>query len=104
MEVIASNLRTLAQSTFGLLRELMASDSPGERLAAVSTLQAIPDARFLGWLAERIPAEKPFIGYHAAVALLAAARELPDAELGQLDVALRKTQSFAESTDGSLIR
>lgn len=85
MEVVASNLRTLAQSTFAILTELMTSDSPGERLAAVSTLQAIPDVRYLDWLAERFSTEKPFIAYHAAVALLAAARELPDAELGQLD-------------------
>lgn len=33
--------------------------------------------------------------YHAAVALLAAARELPYAELGQLDAALRQAKSFA---------
>lgn len=95
MEVVASHLRTLAQSTFALLPELMASDSPGERLAAVSALQAIPDVRYLDWLAERFSAEKPFIAYHAALALLAAARELPHDELGQLGAALRQAESSA---------
>lgn len=95
MEVVASNLRTLAQSTFALLPELVASDSPGERLAAVSALQAIPDVRYLDWLAERFSVEKPFIAYHAALALLGAARELPHDELGQLDAALKQAESSA---------
>lgn len=95
MEIVASDLRTLAQSTFALLPELMASVSPGERLAAICTLQSIPDVRYLDWLADRFRAEKPFIVYHAALALLAAARELSDAELGQLDAALRRAKSFS---------
>ncbi|HEY2766236.1 MAG TPA: DUF4062 domain-containing protein, partial [Pseudonocardiaceae bacterium] len=95
MEVVASTLRTLAQSIFGLLPELMGSDSPGERLAAVCTLQAIPDPRYLGWLGERFCTEKPFLAYHAAQGLLVAARELPDAKLGLVHAALRQAKSFA---------
>lgn len=95
MEVVASNLRTLAQSTFALLPDLMASSEPGERLAAVSALQVLPDVRFVGWLAERIREERPFIGYHATVALLAAARELRGDELRDLTTTLSRAEAYA---------
>ena len=62
--------------------ELTGSESAGRRLAAVST-QAIPDARYLTWLSEPLPREneKPFIGYHAALGLVSAARTLDASEL-----------------------
>ena len=47
-----------------------------------------PDPAWLPWLADRIAAEKPFIGYHAAVALLSAARAVPDESLDAVDGAL----------------
>ena len=40
-------------------------------------------------------AEKPFIGYHAVVALLAAARELPIEDLTQVRIALRQAKYLA---------
>lgn len=76
MEVVASKLRTLALSAYPLMREFVQSDSPGLRLAAVSILETVPRTDHLMWLARRLPAERPFIGYHAALALLAAARML----------------------------
>ena len=48
--------------------------------AAVSILEAIPNADHLPWLAERISVEKAFIGYHAAIALLNAARSFRTSE------------------------
>lgn len=81
MEVVASRMRALALSAYPLLPELMASSSPGEHLSAVTTLQALPRADYLQWLAGLIPVEKPFIQYHAAVALLNAARTLEVADL-----------------------
>lgn len=76
MEVVASTMRTLTLSAYPLMEEFVESDSPGLRLAAVSMLEAVPGTDHLTWLGERIPAERPFIGYHAALALLAAARAL----------------------------
>ena len=95
MEVVATQMRTLAQSSFALVPELAATDSPGKHLAAVTALQAIPDPTHLSWLAERVAAEKPFIGYHAVVALLAAARELPDDDLRFVDEALAQAEAAA---------
>ncbi len=46
----------------------------GERLAAVMILQESPQPEWLSWLAGRVRAEKPFVGYHAALALRNAAR------------------------------
>lgn len=88
MEVVASRLRSLAQSVYPLVPELTTSKRPGERLAAVCALQAVPNATQLDWLAERICVEKPFVGYHAALALLHAARLLPAEQLTQVESAL----------------
>ncbi|HEY9421319.1 MAG TPA: hypothetical protein VIW92_07895 [Thermoanaerobaculia bacterium] len=74
MELVASQMRTLANMGAPLLPELTLSPSAGERLAAVTFLQVHPKLGYLDWLAERVAQERPFIGYHAAVALLYAAR------------------------------
>jgi hypothetical protein len=80
MELIASKMRSLALPAHPLFGELVTSESAGQRLAAVSILEAIPNADHLPWLTERIAVEKPFIGYHAAIALLNAARNLRASE------------------------
>jgi hypothetical protein len=97
MEVVASKMRILAQAAFPLLLELTASKSDGERLAAIQVLQTIPDARWLDWLADRFEgrAEKPFVGYHAAVALATAARDLEDERVPELRVALTRAMQLA---------
>lgn len=59
-----------------MLEHLAKNPNPGSRLPAVSLLEAKPDPNSLDWLAERVTPEKPFIGYHAALALLMAARAL----------------------------
>jgi hypothetical protein len=106
MEVVASRMRTMAESLFPLLPELHTSTNPGERLAAVCTLQAIPDRRYLTWLADRLPPETPFVGYHAALALLAAARALPPEELeavaSSLDLALAHSRRLRPDTDRNI--
>lgn len=97
MEVVASRLRTLAQSVYPLLPELVASNQAGDRLAAVTTLQAIPTIGYVNWLAERVCVEKPFIGYHAALALLEAVRALPPEDLDQVARALERAEDCARS-------
>jgi len=96
MEVIASYLRSLALSSYPLLPELIESKSAGHRLAAVTTLQAVPDPAYLEWLGARIEVEKPFIGYHAAVALLSAARSLDIKQLGLVKAALEVARGSAQ--------
>ena len=81
-------LRSFAQSIYPLLPELIASDQPRSRLAAVCALQAIPTAAHIDWLAERVCVEKPFIGYHAALALLDTTPHLPFAQLSQVAAAV----------------
>ena len=77
MELVASQMRALAPVAYGLLDELMRSSSPGERLAAITFLQVRPQLDALDWLAERVTKEKPFVSYHAALALHYAVRALP---------------------------
>jgi hypothetical protein len=51
------------------------------------------------WLAERIKAEKPFIGYHASRALLNAARSLRSSHTEDLQNAIAKAQAKLDSHD-----
>jgi hypothetical protein len=84
MEVLVTQMRTLAFTAYPLLTELTQSvpqdegkdARAGERLAAVALLQAMPNTDYIEWLARRLADERPFLGYHAAVALLAAVRSL----------------------------
>lgn len=84
MEILASKMRSMALSVNTFLKDLAQSSSPGQRLAAVCILQAIQDPDYISWLAERLSTEKPFIGYHAALALLNGVRNLKRTNLEQL--------------------
>ncbi len=75
MEVLVSKMRALGRAAIPLRSEFMASPSPGQRLLAIASMQVAPDFEALDWLIARLPVEKPFVGYHAAVALLVAARD-----------------------------
>jgi hypothetical protein len=92
MEIVASRMRTLALSAYPLITELASSDSPGLRLAAVSILEAVPRTDHLVWLAQRLNAERPFIGYHAALALLVAARMLEVKDLPKVREAISEAR------------
>jgi hypothetical protein len=74
MELIASHMRSQAIAGYGLLSALSRSVVPGERLAAATFLQAIPNQDYIFWLTERFRVEKPFVAYHAGLALLATVR------------------------------
>jgi hypothetical protein len=95
MEVVISLMRTLALTAYPLLPELTRSiprdqgrdAQAGERLAAVALLQAVPNPDYIEWLADRLGVERPFLGYHAAVALLTAVRTL-GGERGRLREAI----------------
>jgi hypothetical protein len=60
------------------------SESDGERSAAILSLEAYPDSKYLRWLAERVTVESPHAGFLASQALIAAALTSPRAELRKL--------------------
>lgn len=92
MEVIATKMRTLGLAGIALLSEFAKGDSPGKRLAAIAILQVAPNSDYLDWLAERLGAEKPFLGYHAAVAFDVAARTLDGADKEEILSAIQKAK------------
>lgn len=92
MEFVVTKMRALALAAYPLLRDLIASESPGERLAAVAILQVRSNADYLDWLAARVAEEKPFIGYHAAVALLVAVRNLDPPHHARLRAAIQRAK------------
>jgi hypothetical protein len=76
MEAIAAGMRSYALTSYNLLQQFAASPSAGGRLIAVSFLEVQPDCGYVDWLGGRFAEDKPFIQYHAAVALREAARKL----------------------------
>jgi Domain of unknown function (DUF4062) len=92
-EIVTSSMRSLALAGRSLVGTLAASDSSGLRLAAISFLEALPDPTYLPWLAERVAIERPFVGYRAAMALLAAARNLPAENLSSVAEAINAAKA-----------
>jgi hypothetical protein len=69
MNKIVSQMRALAVSCVPYWKDYADSERPGDRLAAVVIIQMSPDPNFLGWLGERFRVDRPFIFYHAALAI-----------------------------------
>jgi DNA polymerase III epsilon subunit-like protein len=102
MEKVATKMRTLGYAASPFLDDLASSDSPGQRLAAITILQVQPNPEKLEWLADRLGIEQPFIGYHAAVALLTAARVHDREQTDQLRSAIQTAkQRLGESRRGT---
>jgi len=74
MSEVESRMRAASVGAASLVREFAESELAGERLVAVAILEEAPDLAWLDWLAARVAKEKPFVGYHAAIALRSAAR------------------------------
>jgi Domain of unknown function (DUF4062) len=99
MAGISSRMRALAVTAYPLLPELTSSASPGSRLAAIAILREIPDAEYLEWLAHRPATETPFVGYQATMALLQAARVLPETDKPRVAEAVRTAQAGMKTLD-----
>ena len=98
MEVLVTRMRALGLAGYPMLPELALSASPGQRLAGVTILQLVPNPDYINWLAERLRLETPFLGYHAAVALLAAVRTLRASHEHELRVAIAQAKKSLEET------
>jgi hypothetical protein len=79
------------------LSSFQESSSAGERLIAIAVRNIFPNANHFDWLAERMDPEreKPFVAYHAAVALLDAVINLPAENCAGLRDALARTRELA---------
>ncbi len=69
MNKMVSQMRALAISCAPYWKEYADSARQGDRLAAVVIVQMSPDPKYLDWLRERFRVDRPFIFYHAALAL-----------------------------------
>jgi hypothetical protein len=105
MEGVMTRMRTQAQYAYPLVAGLAKSTSPGERLIAVAILETLPTPEYLAWLAERLDPEqeKPFLSYHAALALLYAVRKIDKKDCYLVKTALQRaaylTKNLPEGTD-----
>lgn len=104
MEVIVSQMRTIGRAASRFRYELKESPSPGKRLQAIASLQVLPDYDLLDWLARSIKTEKPFVAYHAIVAMNVAAhgphaRKNLEYLKDSLELVRVATASLKETTD-----
>jgi hypothetical protein len=83
LDDVVRRMRTLGMAARFLLPELVASTSPGKRLVGLSLLSVEPEDRYLDWIVDRFApdAERPFVVFHAAMALAAAGRRLEPARV-----------------------
>jgi hypothetical protein len=77
MEAIVSEMRLVANVAMPERNIFQSSVIAGERLACVVMLQSKPDRDLLNWLVDRFKLERPFVQYHAALALRSSVRGLP---------------------------
>jgi hypothetical protein len=106
MEGVFSRMKVSAPKVQGSLSAFQQSGSAGERLMAIAVLNMFPDVDHLGWLAERMDPEqeKPFVAYHAAVALLDAVTNLPSESCAKLGAALADAKKLALRLKGDPAR
>jgi hypothetical protein len=95
MAAVFSKMRALAATSHPLIDEAIASESPGERLAAIAILLELPAVAYLDWLAQRPASESSFIGYHAALALLQAVRQFGATAGPALEAAIKTAEDNA---------
>jgi len=102
MESVFSRMKVVAPKVQSLLAEYQTNASAGIRLMAIAILTMFPNVAPLDWLAERLnpEEEKPFVAYHAAVALLYAVMNLPAESYEALNSAIEKAKDLAQRLKG----
>jgi hypothetical protein len=93
MENVFSRMQSLVLAAFPLLPELVASPSPGEKLAGIAILQTFANAGYLPFLVNAVGSEKPFVGYHAVRALQFAVSALEPRFYPVLETALNEASA-----------
>jgi hypothetical protein len=89
MADIVGRMTIVALGAESQLARFSASTRTGDRLAAVVILKLRFDGEYSKWLADRLVEDPPFIGFHAASALLAGSRLLGGAQLETLRTAVK---------------
>lgn len=97
MTEVFEKMKIFAPAVQPALERLKSDEGAGRRLAAIAILQVFPRNTALKWLADRLDpeAETPFVGYHAAQALLQAVRSLPSTDHQQLRPELERALDLA---------
>lgn len=107
MTEVLLKMRTLGPAVASFLPELKASESPGKRLSAVAIMQIDPQKADIGWLLGRFSEDKPFIFYHAAVALQKIAEQGDEKRVAAArdaaERALRTIEAFEGHKDANSI-
>lgn len=97
MSQVVRRMTTLALAAAPYIGEFANSAASGERLVAVVILKLRFDTRHTEWLVRRLVDDPPFIGFHAAGALLGGVRLLGGADKAKLQALVRAAQDELKS-------
>ncbi len=97
MNDVVGRMTLLALGAEHQLDRLAASSQSGDRLSAVVILKLRAQAKYSEWLAQRLTDDPPFIGFHAASALVGASRLFGGAELETLCAAVARARDVLQA-------
>lgn len=100
MTRILVKMRAIGPSAVQHIEVYKSSGSAGSRLAAVAMMQMTPDIADLSWLVDRFRSEKPFLLYHAALALTNAANARDGDERNEVILAATKALAILRAFSG----
>ena len=108
MNKVVSQMRALAIPSLPYWEDYAKSDRPGDRLVAVVMIQMSPDPKHLPWLLQRFKIDRPFIFYHAALALQNMADQCWDVARDEIrstaNTALEQLGSYAGDADAKTVQ
>ncbi|NIJ18615.1 hypothetical protein FHS95_000284 [Sphingomonas naasensis] len=108
MTEVLVKMRTIGPALAHLIGELKASESPGERLAAIAMMQLDPGLLDLDWLLGRFGSDPPFLFFQSAFVLRNAMRLLgpeDDARIRRCaEQALAKVRAYDGEPDANTVR
>lgn len=108
MTEVLVKMRTIGPALSQLIGELKASDSPGERLAAIAMMQLAPELLDLDWLFARFRVDPPFLFFQSAFALRNAMRLLGPEDGARIrrcaEQALAQVRGYDGEPDANTVR
>lgn len=107
MTKILVQMRGLAPAVSDMMEAYKTSGAAGSRLAAIAMMQMEPEKADIPWLRDRFKSERPFIFYHAALAL----QNVVDSSTGNrreeavraAEEGLAALHSFSETPDANTV-
>ncbi|MEP6749944.1 MAG: toll/interleukin-1 receptor domain-containing protein [Bacteroidota bacterium] len=102
MQEVFEKMKKLSFAAYPFLDELQKSPLPGEHLMAVAILHEFCNEGYFDYLTDLIGAEKPFVGYQAAMALRIAAASVHPRSYDKLYAAVQQAKINLDKAEAGI--